>query len=163
MTEFDMLLVLATFLLAGLVKGVIGLGLPTVSLAILTIVFDLPTAMVLLLLPSFVTNLWQALAGGQGWPLLQRLWPFLLAASLSVWIGAIALARVELTLLAALLGLLLTNLRWQQPGWPEIHTGAPAGVLGRPIEWFRQWSADWNDRFVRGAWCALPERAGPAA
>ena len=38
---------LATFLLAGTVKGVIGLGLPTVSLAILTVAIDLPNAMAL--------------------------------------------------------------------------------------------------------------------
>ena len=46
----------STFLLAGTVKGVIGLGLPTVSLAILTVLIDIPSAMALLLLPYFVTN-----------------------------------------------------------------------------------------------------------
>ena len=55
-----------TFLLAGLVKGVIGLGLPTISLALLTAALGLPQAMALLLVPSFVTNLWQAVAGGKG-------------------------------------------------------------------------------------------------
>jgi uncharacterized membrane protein YfcA len=108
MPDADALLILATFLLAGMVKGVIGLGLPTVSLAILTIAFGLPTAMVLLLVPSFVTNLWQAAAGGHAWTLLQRLWPFLLGASLCVWIGAIALVHIDTRLLSALLGLLLT-------------------------------------------------------
>ena len=57
-----LLAVAATFLLAGTVKGVIGLGLPTVSLAILTVLLDLPSAMALLLVPSFVTNLWQAMS-----------------------------------------------------------------------------------------------------
>ena len=54
--------VAAVFFLAGAVKGVIGLGLPTVSLALLTLALDLPTAMALLLVPSFVTNLWQGLS-----------------------------------------------------------------------------------------------------
>jgi uncharacterized protein len=107
MPEAETLLVLATFLLAGMVKGVIGLGLPTVSLAILTIALDLPTAMALLLVPSFVTNLWQASVGGDTQILLRRLWPFLLSASVSVWIGAIALKRLDLSLLSALLGALL--------------------------------------------------------
>jgi hypothetical protein len=101
------LLVLATFLLAGTVKGVIGLGLPTVSLALLTVAIDLPTAMVLLLVPSFVTNLWQASQGGNARLLCRRLWPFLLPAGLCVWIGAMALLRVDLALLSALLGSLL--------------------------------------------------------
>ena len=64
-TPFDLLALALTFLLAGGVKGVIGMGLPTVSLAILTLIHGLPEAMGLLLVPSFVTNLWQALAGGQ--------------------------------------------------------------------------------------------------
>ena len=101
------LLVMATFLVAGTVKGVIGLGLPTVSLAILTVAIDLPTAMVLLLVPSFVTNLWQASLGGNARLLCRRLWPFLLPAGLGVWIGAMALLRVDLALLSALLGGLL--------------------------------------------------------
>jgi hypothetical protein len=107
MLDATTLLVVVTFLIAGTVKGVIGLGLPTVSLALLTVAIDLPTAMALLLLPSFVTNLWQALAGGNARLIVQRLWPFLLPATVTVWIGASALTRVDLDLLSALLGILL--------------------------------------------------------
>lgn len=102
-----LLTIAATFLLAGAVKGVIGLGLPTVSLALLTVTVGLPNAMALLLIPSFVTNLWQAVAGGNGIAILRRIWPFLLAATATVWLGAIALTRVDLALLSALLGALL--------------------------------------------------------
>lgn len=101
------LAVTGTFLLAGMVKGIIGLGLPTVSLALLIVAFDLPSAMALLLVPSFVTNLWQAVAGGNGGAIVRRIWPFLLMATVTVWIGAAALTRVDLRLLTALLGMLL--------------------------------------------------------
>jgi uncharacterized membrane protein YfcA len=97
----------ATFLLAGLVKGVVGFGLPTVSLALLAATLGLHAALALLLLPTFVTNLWQGLAGGQARALLARLWPFLLAAMLFIWLGAQALRQLDLVLLTALLGLLL--------------------------------------------------------
>ncbi|MGB5330864.1 MAG: sulfite exporter TauE/SafE family protein [Gammaproteobacteria bacterium] len=107
MLDATTILILATFLIAGTVKGVIGLGLPTVSLALLTVAIDLPTAMALLLVPSFVTNLWQALAGGNTRLILQRLWPFLLLATVTIWIGAGALTRVNLSFLSALLGALL--------------------------------------------------------
>jgi uncharacterized protein len=108
MLETNVILAVAgTFLLAGAVKGVIGLGLPTVSLALLTVAFDLPSAMALLLAPSFVTNLWQALVGGNGKAILRRLWPFLVMATVTVWIGATALTRVNLSVLTALLGVLL--------------------------------------------------------
>ena len=107
---FDVLTILAivgAFLIAGTVKGVIGLGLPTVSLALLAVAIDLPHAMALLLVPSFITNLWQAAVGGSGRDTLLRLWPFLLMATLTVWLGAAALTRVDLSLLSALLGGLL--------------------------------------------------------
>lgn len=102
-----LLVVAVTFLFAGAVKGVIGLGLPTVSLALLTVAIGLPNAMALLLIPSFFTNLWQAAAGGNGMAILRRLWPFLLTATATVWLGAMALTRVDLALLSALLGVLL--------------------------------------------------------
>ncbi|TVP44064.1 MAG: sulfite exporter TauE/SafE family protein [Halomonas sp.] len=108
MVDFASLLVVAgTFLIAGSVKGVIGLGLPPVSLALLTVALDLPTAMALMLIPSFVTNIWQSMVGGNARALLVRLWPFLGMATLTVWIGAAALTRVNLTYLTALLGSLL--------------------------------------------------------
>ncbi|MCY4486716.1 MAG: sulfite exporter TauE/SafE family protein [Deltaproteobacteria bacterium] len=100
-------IIFAVFLLAGGVKGLVGFGLPTVSLGLLTVAFDLTTAMVLLLVPSFATNVWQAAVGGNGRAILSRIWPFLVTATGTVWIGALALARVDLAWLSALLGLLL--------------------------------------------------------
>ncbi len=107
---FDALTLLAivgAFLIAGTVKGIIGLGLPTVSLALLAVAIDLPHAMALLLVPSFITNVWQAVVGENGVAILRRLWPFLLMATVTVWLGATALTRVDLSLLSALLGVLL--------------------------------------------------------
>jgi uncharacterized membrane protein YfcA len=96
-----------TFFMAGTVKGVIGLGLPTVSLGLLAVALDLPTAMALLIVPSLVTNLWQAASGGHGRAAFVRLWPFLLMATATIWLGAGALTRVDLSLLTGFLGVLL--------------------------------------------------------
>ena len=57
-------IVCATFLFAGWVKGVVGLGLPTIALALLAATVGLKEAIALMLIPSMVTNLWQGLAGG---------------------------------------------------------------------------------------------------
>ena len=103
------IVIASTFLLAGTVKGVIGLGLPTLSLGLLTATLDLTTAMALLIIPSFITNLWQAIAGGNTRELLRRLWPFLLMATITVWPGAMALTRLDLALLSILLGGLLVS------------------------------------------------------
>jgi uncharacterized membrane protein YfcA len=130
-----------TFLLAGAVKGVIGLGLPTVSLGLLTAALDLRTAMALLIVPSFVTNLWQAAAGGSAREILARIWPFLLAATATVWLGALALTRVDASLLSGLLGALLalyaavslSGLRFAIPArgeaWAGPLFGAANGIL----------------------------------
>ncbi|HEX5866243.1 MAG TPA: sulfite exporter TauE/SafE family protein, partial [Beijerinckiaceae bacterium] len=53
----------AAFLLAGFVKGVVGLGLPTVAIALLGLVMTPAEAAALLVLPTFVTNVWQLAAG----------------------------------------------------------------------------------------------------
>ncbi len=77
-----LVIVCATFLFAGGVKGVVGLGLPTISLALLAASVGLREAIALMLVPALVTNLWQGLTGGAFVALLRRLWPMLLAACL---------------------------------------------------------------------------------
>lgn len=135
------LVVGGAFLAAGAVKGVIGLGLPTVSLGLLTVALDLKTAMVLLVVPSFVTNLWQAMVGGNAKSILHRLWPFLLMATVTVWIGVIALSRVNPALLTALLGAQLVayglaslggvrlTIPVRHEGWAGSLIGTANGVL----------------------------------
>lgn len=104
-------LVLATvgiaFLAGGIVKGVIGLGLPLTSVAVMSTVLDLRTAVPLLVVPVTVTNIWQALRGGHLRPLLARYWPMLVAAAIGVWAGTLALYRVDPALLLVLLGLVV--------------------------------------------------------
>ena len=66
----------------------VGLGLPTVSLGLLSLFVDLPTAMALLVMPSLLTNIWQAIVGGEFSSLFRRLWLFLLLAVTMVHVGA---------------------------------------------------------------------------
>jgi uncharacterized membrane protein YfcA len=57
------LIVSAVFLLAGAVKGMTGMGLPTVAMGALGAVMPPVVAASLLVVPSFVTNVWQLFAG----------------------------------------------------------------------------------------------------
>ena len=100
-------LIAITFFIAGSVKGVIGLGLPTVSLALLTVIVGLKPAMALLIVPSLVTNIWQAVRGSNVFRLLFRIWPFLLFSVLTVWFGTKLLQRVDVELLSMLLGVVV--------------------------------------------------------
>ena len=72
-----MALVLLTFLLAGTVKGVIGLGLPTIAMGLLGLAMAPAQAAALLIVPSALTNLWQLAFGGHLRGLLGRVWPSL--------------------------------------------------------------------------------------
>lgn len=66
-----------TFLLAGFVKGVTGMGLPTVAMGMLSIGMRPVVAAAMLLVPSFVTNLWQMFSGPSAGSLLRRMWPMM--------------------------------------------------------------------------------------
>ncbi|HEX7967043.1 MAG TPA: sulfite exporter TauE/SafE family protein [Stellaceae bacterium] len=77
----------ATFLLAGFVKGVIGLGLPTVAIGLLGLVMTPAQAASLLIVPSLVTNVWQLAAGPRFLPLMRRLWPMMLGICFGSWAG----------------------------------------------------------------------------
>jgi uncharacterized membrane protein YfcA len=108
MNELIILLIVSlTFFAAGGIKGVVGLGLPTFSLGLLAISFDLVTAIVLTIIPSLVTNLWQAFSGTPVRQILQRIWPFLLLALATIWLGAYTLATLDTYFLTLLLGTLL--------------------------------------------------------
>ncbi len=134
-------IVCLTFLLAGAIKGVVGLGLPSVSLGILTVFFGLQPAMALMLVPSIVTNIWQACVGGRLIELLRRFRLFLLSAAVGILLGVEILAGADADLLARLLGLLLaayavlglTTPKLSLPssceGWAGPVAGAVNGML----------------------------------
>lgn len=97
----------AAFLLAGVVKGIIGFALPIVSVALLTVLIGLPNAMAVLLVPSLMVNTWQGAVGGNLKPIIRRIWPYLIMATMTVWLGALSLTRIELPLMSAFLGCVL--------------------------------------------------------
>lgn len=99
--------VMAVFLVAGLVKGVIGLGLPTVSLAVLTVVVNLPVAVLLMVIPSAITNVWQAFDGAHTVALLRRFWALLVASVIGVWASFGLLLLANPKAMTALLGVTL--------------------------------------------------------
>lgn len=80
-----------SFLLAGFVKGTIGLGLPTVSIGLLGLLMPPAQAAAILVVPSLITNIWQALVGGSFWELVQRLRPMLAGICVGTFIGAVLL------------------------------------------------------------------------
>ena len=87
MDSLSITIVMLTFLLAGGVKGVVGLGLPTVAIALLSASFGIEAALPLLVIPSFVTNVWQGVAGGLGIALIKRFAAALAIIPAATWLG----------------------------------------------------------------------------
>ncbi|RXF68265.1 sulfite exporter TauE/SafE family protein [Hansschlegelia zhihuaiae] len=83
-----LLFVFSTFMVAGLVKGVTGMGLPTVAMGLLATQVPPHEAASLLLLPSLLTNLLQLAAGPDPVGAMRRFWPMMTAVA----IGALATA-----------------------------------------------------------------------
>jgi uncharacterized membrane protein YfcA len=78
----------AVFLAAGLVKGVVGMGLPTVAMGLLAVTMPPAQAAALLLIPSLVTNLWQLFTGPSFGGLIKRLWTMMAGVMIGTVAGA---------------------------------------------------------------------------
>jgi uncharacterized protein len=129
-----------TFVVAGFVKGVIGLGLPTVAMGLLAVIMTPAQAAALLVAPSLLTNVWQAM-GPELAPLTRRLWPMLLGICVGVWAGGGLLtadggarASIGLGAVLALYGLLgLISVEFSVPArlepWLSPLIGAVTGVV----------------------------------
>jgi len=100
-------LLLATFLSAGLVKGVTGMGLPTVAMGLLGTGLSPAAAAAILILPSFVTNIWQLQVGPHKRRLMRRLWPMMLCLVIGTLLGTRLLVTVNPAWSARTLGIAL--------------------------------------------------------
>ncbi len=145
----DMTLILAmgsfAFLLAGLVKGVLGQGLPTVAVGLLSLIMSPGEAAALIIIPALLTNLWQGWFGPSFVPLLKRLWPTLLASFLGTFVAtalglglltpeAAALARKALGIALILYGILgISQIRLQVPTRVEPWLGPTMGAANGAV------------------------------
>ncbi|WFE88114.1 sulfite exporter TauE/SafE family protein [Roseibium porphyridii] len=128
---------ITAFLVAGFVKGLVGFGLPTIGLGLMTVFVGVEKAMVLVLWPAFLTNLWQGLLGGHLRALLQRLWPFLSAAVLVLGAGTLVLTRLPVGAADLVLGILmvayavplLAGVVLTIPARLEVPTGVGLGLV----------------------------------
>ena len=130
------------FLAAGLVKGLTGLGMPATSLGLMMLAIDLKQAIVILLVPLFVTNVWQALVGRHLAATLRRLWALILAGIVAIWFAVGIMVATQTAALTVLLGIILFAYaayslatpqitppgRWE--AWLSPVAGAVTGAIG---------------------------------
>jgi uncharacterized membrane protein YfcA len=138
--------IIATFFVAGIVKGVTGMGLPTVAMGILGSMLSPLTAAALLLMPSLVTNVWQLFAGPRLSTLALRLWPMMASVVIGTLFGSTLLTSSATNHTTAGLGIALaiyaaytllskplrTTHRWERRLSPAVGlaTGLITGATG---------------------------------
>lgn len=132
----------AALTVAGVVKGVLAIGLPLVGLPLLTFVVDVPTAVAVLMIPLVLSNLIQAVEGKGTFPLLKRFWPLILCLVAGILVGTALFVRLDQHLLMLTIGVLaiaLSTTAMLQPHlavparhepWLGPLVGLGAGVIG---------------------------------
>lgn len=107
MQDSFLILIAAAFLIAGFVKGVIGLGLPTVSMGLLAVTLAPGQAIAIVIVPAIVTNIWQTFSGPYLRDIMRRLWPLMVGVVIGIWLNAGLLTGPYAPYGAVILGVLL--------------------------------------------------------
>ncbi|WP_299399172.1 sulfite exporter TauE/SafE family protein [Pelagibius sp.] len=105
--ELTAMFVAAALVLAGTVKGAVGLGLPPIAMGFMVLVMPPVEAAALLVIPAFFTNAWQMLMGPHLRALLRRVWPLLVGAFLCTLLGADWLTEENARIGTIILGVVL--------------------------------------------------------
>ena len=126
MDALSISIVMLVFLLAGGVKGVVGLGLPTVAIALLSATFGIEAALPLLVIPSFVTNVWQGAIGGRALALFRRFGVALAIIPVATWVGYRHVFIAAPELMERVLGVVL--ILYAGSGLAAVRFSVPAGA-----------------------------------
>ena len=107
MIDSMLILIAAAFLLAGFIKGVIGLGLPTVSMGLLALTMAPGQAIAIVIVPAIVTNIWQTFVGPHLRDIMRRLWPLMVGTVIGIWLNGGLLTGPYAAYGTVILGMLL--------------------------------------------------------
>lgn len=137
-------LVAVIFTFAGWIKGVLGLGLPTIATGLMGVFIPPAQAAAIVVVPAIVTNVWQMLYGGHFIALIKRLWPLLLGVICATVATAGVITGGNVKLTVAGLGLALMAYAGHQLFGTTIRTpkrlepvvGALAGLATGVISGF---------------------------
>lgn len=131
------------FLAAGVIKGVVGIGMPTAAVSILSQVIDPKVAIPLILVPSLLSNLWQIYRSGRTAVTVRRFGVFIgclvfaIAVVSTTVTAAVPVAALMMILGSVVIAFSLSALAWSPPFLPErfdrvgqVAGGLASGVLG---------------------------------
>jgi uncharacterized protein len=72
MSLLQIAVIAVAFIVAGIAKGAIGMGMPPIAIGLMSFAVPLESAIAIMVLPTMVTNIWQAIYGGGFRPLMRR-------------------------------------------------------------------------------------------
>jgi uncharacterized membrane protein YfcA len=107
MTEPILIFIALALLLAGFIKGALGLGLPTVSVGLLAVAMPPGRALAIVIVPAVITNIWQTFGGPYLRDIARRLWPLMVGTAIGICLNAAALSHPSTRYGNIALGLLL--------------------------------------------------------
>ena len=88
-------ILVATFFTDDVLKGIVGLSLPSVNIALFCTTLDISAEMVLLLAPSLRSNLWLSFSSASPLQFFKRLWPIYCSSSISFALGLYAFTILD--------------------------------------------------------------------
>jgi uncharacterized membrane protein YfcA len=106
-TPAELVLLVGALALAGLAKGVTGMGLPLFATPILATVLGARTAVVVMSIPIFVSNLLLIIDARDSLPVVRRIWPIALAGAAGVIVGLNLLVRIDQNVLSLVIAALV--------------------------------------------------------
>ncbi|CAN5809874.1 sulfite exporter TauE/SafE family protein [soil metagenome] len=146
MTVTQILVITAAFIVAGVAKGAIGMGLPPIALGLMSFAVPLETSLAIMVVPSLATNIWQAIYGHGFVRLLRRFGTMAAAAVVALigiavtfdnlgspkataWVGVILVLYASLALTAWRPSVSHATERWANP-LIGLASGTVAGLTG---------------------------------
>ncbi|MFO1160196.1 MAG: sulfite exporter TauE/SafE family protein [Reyranellaceae bacterium] len=146
MTLTQIAVIAMAFIVAGIAKGAIGMGLPPIALGIMSFAVPMESALALMVVPTMVTNVWQAIYGQGFGVMMRRFWTMAVASIVGLmvvalgfgslgahgaiaWVGVILVIYSSLALTAWRPHVPRSAERWANP-LVGLTSGAVAGVTG---------------------------------
>lgn len=138
----SIMIITAAFLVAGLVKGVVGGGLPAVAVPIMAGTLEPALAASLTLVSVAATNVWLLMQGGLFREVFRHYWPILATLAVGSALGSHILVTTPPATMALLIGALVVVLsplplipqRWAIPSrtqrWLNPLAGIGMGIVG---------------------------------
>ncbi len=126
----------AALFVGGLSKGALGIGLPLLSIPILSLFMSVPQAMVLLTMPILVTNAWQAVQGGNLPRVLRQFWPMGVALVVGIGLGTQILVLLSERVLYVIIGLLVLTQPALRYTWPDFRVPEATSRRTGPVVTF---------------------------